>query len=187
MAEEQDEGLDLGFVAPAGTTGTTGEDADVLGQLLDSADDPDSQREELSDQDLRSLDLEFQDVARLDAQVKEAEQVVKRLKQRRDDAKARMLEAMELQGTSQFRSGEGLGSCYVQERFDTVVEDEEAFRAYVMEHAPHLLSVHSQTRNRFIREEYRDRGVDPESDEFPPGIVVKPRRMLAVRGAKAKK
>lgn len=183
MADERDEVADLGFIAPP----STGEDADVLGQLLDSTDDPDSQRKALSDAELRSLDLEFQDVARLDAEVKDLERRLSEKKQERDVAKSRMLEAMELQGTSQFRSGEGLGSCYVQERFDTQLEDQDAFMEYMLQHHPHLLTVHSQTRNRFIREEFRDKGVDPESGDFPPGIIVKPRKMLAVRGAKAKK
>lgn len=172
----------LGFDLPESAS-----DSDVLGELLSTMDDPDSQRAELSDADLGSLEDEFDSVALLNERKKELESQLRDVSKELEAAKGRMLEAMKLQGTSQFRGGQGQGSCYVQERFDTQVEDPDAFMRWVQTEHPELLTVHAQTRNKFIREEYRDKGVDPESDGFPPGVKVTPREVLAVRGARAKK
>lgn len=181
MADER--ATELGFTLPE----TSGDDADVLDSLLSTEDDPDSQREELSNEELGSLQDEFDRVARLDRKRKAMEDALSDMKRDLQAAKDRMLQVMKQQGTSQFKSGDGLGSCYVQERFDTTVDDPDAFLGWVRQECPELLTVHSQTRNSFIRREFRDKGVDPESDEFPPGIKVTPREQLAIRGAKPRK
>ncbi len=167
---------------------SAGTDKDVLGALLSTEeDDPDAQmREQLSDADIGNLDEEFQTVALLTKKRDELDRKLKQVKQDLQAAKNRMMDSMEAQGTNQFRSGAGLGSCYLQERFDTTLEDPDLFLDWIKARHPELLSVHSQTRNRFIREEYRDKGVDPGADEFPPGVAVTPRKQLAVRGAKVK-
>jgi hypothetical protein len=141
----------------------------------------------VSDADLGSMESEFQVVALLTERKKELERQVSEVSAQLEAAKERMLAVMEAHGTTQFRSGAGLGSCFTQERFDTTVEDPGAFVAWVQERHPELLTVNSQTRNRFIREEFRDKGVAPDSDAFPPGVKVTPRTQLAVRGARPQK
>lgn len=164
-----------------------GDEADVLAALLSPEDDDVEAPIPLDDASLRSLEEEFGDVARLNEQKARQEKVLKDTKRELAAAKARMHRAMELQGTKQFRSTEGLGSCYFEERYDTTIVDDAAFSEWVREHHPELLTVHSQTRNRLIRTEFRDKGVAPDSPDFPPGIAVTPRPGLGVRGAKARK
>ena len=171
----------LGFAIPT----ARGEDRDVLAALLGTADDAAAQqRDQLSDADLGSMESEFQVVAVLSDRKKDLEAELKEISSQLDAAKERMRAVMDAHGTTQFRSGAGLGSCFVQERFDTTLEDPAAFVAWISERHPELLTVNSQTRNRLIREEYRDKGVAPDSEEFPPGIKVTPRPQLAVRGAR---
>lgn len=183
MASERE--FDFGALIEEAETGA--DEVDVLAALLaPETDDPEAERRELSDEDLRSLEEEFDDVARLDAKKHAQEKALDATKRELAAAKERMYRAMELQGTNQFRSSQGLGSCYMQERFDTTVEDEKAFIAWIQEHHPELLSLNYQTRNRLIREEFRDKGVAADAPSFPPGIKVTPRPQLAVRGARPK-
>lgn len=179
--------FDFGALVEEAEAGA-GADRDVLGALLDATDDdPDAERRQaLADADITDLGSEFDTIAALTRRRDELQGRLDEVKRDLEAAKGRMLDAMETQGTSQFRSAEGLGSCYVQERFDTTLDDPDAFMEWVKERAPELLSVNAQTRNKYVRVEFRDKGVDPDSGEFPPGVKVTPRKQLAVRGAKAK-
>lgn len=183
---ELDEALGDMFkgLAPAGPDKPA---TDLLTQLLESSDADDPNAITLDAEELGALEEEFENVARL-KETKEA------LKAKLDVASAtyeaargRMLSAMKLQGTKQFRGADGQGSCSIQERFDTKVTDPVEFMAWVQENHPELLTVNSQTRSGFIRKEYKDKGVPPEADEFPPGIEPSTREVLQVRGARTKK
>jgi hypothetical protein len=158
--------------------------SEILAQILDGTnDDPDAV--EADEGDLANLQGEFDSVARLTDRKKVLEAELSSVKQALAAQKDRMIDAMEKQGTKQFRSAAGDGSCTITERFDTKVNDDGAFIEWVQETHPELLTVNSQRRNKFIRENFRDQGIDPESDEFPPGIEVSPRRGLMVRDVKA--
>lgn len=160
------------------------EQPDVLDQLLHGEEDA---GQELSDEDLGSLEEEFDAVARLTKERDRLEAHLAEVKRDLAGQKDRMLRAMKAQGTRQFRSGSGVGQCYVQDNYSTAVEDPEAFMEWVRENHPEMLSVHSQTRTSFIRKEYRDKGVAVDSDTFPPGIAVKEYESLQVRDVKPKK
>ena len=58
--------------------------------------------------------------------------------------------------------------------------------AWVKETHPELLTVHSQNRTKFIRENFRDQGVPEDDARFPPGVKVTAREQLMVRGVKLK-
>lgn len=157
---------------------------EILAQMLDGTND-DTDAVEADEGDLANLQAEFDSVARLTERKKQLDAELTSVKQALQAQKLRMMDAMEAQGTKQFRSAAGDGSCTVTERYDTGVTDSQAFMTWVTEAHPELLTVNSQARNKFIRENFRDQGIDPESDEFPPGIEVSPRRGLMVRDVKA--
>ena len=159
--------------------------SEILTQLLDGAND-DVDSVEADEGDLANLQEEFDSVARLTDEKKRIEAKLSSVKQALAAQKDRMMNAMEAQGTKQFRSAVGDGSCTVTERYDTALTDAQAFMTWVQETHPELLTVNSQARNKFIRENFRDQGIAVESDEFPPGIDVTPRRGLMVRDVKAK-
>lgn len=157
--------------------------SDVLEALLHgSTDDDDAVEADAGE--LANLQSEFDAVAALTRRKQELESELSKVSQALEAQKGRMLEAMEAQGTRQFRSVTGDGACTITERFDTTLDDPQAFISWVKEAHPDLLTVHSQTRNKFIREEYRDQGIAPDSPEFPPGVVVTPRRGLMVRNVR---
>jgi hypothetical protein len=184
VAEQEVSLEDLGFAGVAGVSS----DRDVLAELLAGTDDPVAeQREKIDDSDAASLAENFRTVAALTKRKAELEEQLDRVSKALTAAKWRQLEMMETQGTTQFRDSSGQGSCFVQERFDTEVTDPDAFQAWADERHPELFSINSQTRNKFIRENYRDKGVAPDSPDFPPGIKVSPQKQLAVRGARPKK
>lgn len=158
--------------------------ADILRQMLEGETD-DLDAVEPDEGDLLNLQAEFDTVARLTQRKRELEGELQQISQALEAQKLRMLDAMEAQGTKQFRSMLGDGSCTITERFDTAVTNQQEFLGWVQEAHPELLTVNAQTRNKFIRENYRDQGVDPSSPEFPPGIEVSPRRGLMVRDVRA--
>lgn len=160
--------------------------SEILAQILDGTnDDPDAV--EADEGDLANLQTEFDTVALLTEKKRKLEAQLDNVKKSLEAQKQRMMNAMEAQGTKQFRSALGDGSCTITERYDTVVTDPQSFIDWVQEAHPELLTVNSQVRNKFIRENFRDMGIDPESPEFPPGVQASPRRGLMVRDVKAKK
>lgn len=172
---------DLGFVAPA-KLGEDHETPDVFTQLLEGSED-DERAVEPTDDDLGTLEEEWQRlVAAREAHDRAAERE-KVTKAALTAQKERMAAAMERQGTKQFRGSDG-GLCTVATTYTTAVEDEDAFLDWVRESHPELLSVHSQRRTKFIREEYRDRGVPEDDPSFPPGLKVGTIDTLQVRGAR---
>lgn len=172
-----------GFANQADASQST--QAGVLSQLLEGADD-DAEAVEPDAGDLGALQQEFETVARLTLRKKELERELSEVSKALTAQKDRMQQAMEGQGTQQFRGADG-ASCNFQTRFDTVVEDPEAFMEWVQERHQELLTVNSQTRTKFIRENYRDQGVDPDSPEFPPGLKTTERTTLVVRGVRVAK
>lgn len=167
-------------IAKIGPDAVPGDGSEILTQILDATND-DIDAVEADEGDLANLQEEFDTVARLTERKKELDAELSTVKQALAAQKDRMLNAMEAQGTKQFRSAVGDGSCTASERYDTTVTDAQSFLSWVQEAHPELLSVNSQARNKFIRENFRDRGIPIESDEFPPGIQVTPRRNLMVR------
>ncbi len=184
-ANEVDPDLAAQFsVAPIGEAASD-DSGDVLGQLLGNAPSADADDGvELDTGELGALQEEFDAVAALTLRKKQLEAELGEVSKALTAQKDRMLGAMTLQGTKQFSSALGPGACSRSERYDTTLSDVDAFIDWVKESHPELLTVNNQTRNRFIREQYRDQGI-PEGDErFPPGITVTPREQLVVRGVK---
>lgn len=160
---------------------------DVLSQLLESTDADDPEAVVLDEQELGLLQDEFDALARLKERKDALEEQLDGVKKAYEAQRGRMLSAMKLQGTKQFRGADGQGGCTIQVRYETKVTDPEAFMEWVKEQHPELLTVNTNTRSSFIRKEFRDKGVPAEADEFPPGIEAKERDVLALTGAKSKK
>lgn len=175
-------GNDFGFVAPT----PVGEDKqlDLFDQLLDGTND-DEQAHEATDEELGTLEDEFQKLSELKLKKERLEKIADAAKKEYTAMRDRMLGAMEGQGTKQFKGASG-GAAIAVEQYTTTIQDEAAFLEWVREHHPELLSVNAQTRTKFIRENYRDRGVPEDSPEFPPGLTGGTLKTLQVRGVKLK-
>jgi hypothetical protein len=91
---------------------------------------------------------------------------------------------MVVQGTRQFRGTEDDGSCTVATAYDTKVTDPVSFMDWCMAQATELLTVNAQTRTKFIRENFKDKGIPVDSEDFPPGIEASEREFLQVRGVR---
>lgn len=175
----------LGFVAPAALSEAATE-ADPFAQLMDTSVD-DQQATEVDPADAAVLDDVFRDVVACTRRKDEIDAELSVAKKNLTGAKERMAAVMERQGTKQFRALDGDGSCTITETYATTIDDVDAWMGWVQENASELLTVHSQTRTKYVRENFRDKGVPVDSDAFPPGITVKPIPGLMVRGAKAPK
>lgn len=176
MAEQQ---IDFGFVAPAAVAGPTVDPLEEIARGVDSVPT-------LDEHALGTLEEEFRVLAALrersDDLARQAEEARKAYGAQRD----RMLAAMEAQGTRQFRGADGT-ACTIAEQYTTSVEDEATFLEWVKVAHPELLSVHSATRTKFVREEYRDKGVPETDPTFPPGLKPGTLRTLMVRGIRKSK
>jgi hypothetical protein len=171
---------ELGFVPVVPID--SGEKTSVFSQLLSGTED-DERAVEPTDDDLGTLEQEWQKLCSLKESRDAAEARLKELKRSFNDQKLRMADAMERQGTKQFRGAAG-GGCTITETYTTVLADEVAFMGWVKETHPELLTVHSQTRTKFIRENYRDEGVPEDDPSFPPGLKPGVLAGLQVRGAR---
>ena len=171
-------------IQPTGGEATNETAGDVLTTLLESSGD-DEEATEADSGELANLQGEFDSVAVLNRKKQALEAELKLVSSALQAQKERMMDAMEAQGTKQFRSVTGEGSCTVTERYDTTLNDPQQFIDWVKESHPELLVVHSQTRNKFIRENYRDEGIAADDPSFPPGVDVTPRRGLMVRGTRS--
>jgi hypothetical protein len=117
-----------------------------------------------------------------------------RLKQRHSEAsgeyeaqRGRMMRAMEAQGTKQFKSAAvEKGSCHFNSSYGVSIADHTEFIPWVKEHAEELLSVNSRTLTKYIREQFKNRGVPPEDPSFPPGLKVSEHDTLTVSVPKEK-
>lgn len=176
MAEQ----LDFGFVAPAAVPQP--EQQDPLDAILSEGD---ATGAELDEQALGTLEEEFRVLAALKERAEALEKQGEDARKAYNAQRERMLRAMDAQGTRQFRGADGT-ACTVTEQYTTSVEDPSAFLAWVLVAHPELVSVHSQTRTKFVREEYRDKGVPETDPTFPPGLKAGTLRTLSVRGTKKK-
>ncbi len=185
MSKKQDEVVDLGLVAPtvAETEVSEPKQQDLFAQLTQGTED-DEAAVELSDEELGSLGDEYTKVALLKRRKDKLEKQLKLVSSEYEAARGRMLNAMTLQGTSQFKGTDDDGACSVGNRYSTKVADEDAFIRWVMANEPTLLTVNAQTRTKYIRENYKDKGVPVDADEFPPGITAEEQPYLSVRGVR---
>lgn len=186
MSKQKDEVVDLGLVAPPGSSNDkagTDVPVDLFDQLTAGTED-DEAAVELTDADLGSLGEEYRVVAELTRKKKRLEKQVKQVSAELESARGRMQNAMTLQGTKQFKGTDDDGACSVGTRYSTKVEDPEAFISWVMSNCPELLTVNAQSRTRYIREEFKDKGVPTDSDLFPPGIHAEEEPFLQVRGVR---
>lgn len=187
MSKQKDEVVDLDLVAPAQAEGEEQEEPkqlDLFDQLVgdDAADD--EAAVELGDEELGSLAEEYRLVAELTRKKRKLEKDLSGVSKELTAAKERMQNAMKLQGTRQFKGTDDDGACSVGTRYNTRVVDEEAFISFVMSHDPSLLTVNSQTRTKYVRENFRDKGIPADADEFPPGIEAEEEEFLQVRGVR---
>lgn len=172
---------DLGFV-PIAEIGEGVEKKDVFTELLGGSED-DAQAVEPTDDDRGTLEDEWRRLVDLREASGEAEEKAATAKRAYNDQKQRMADAMERQGTKQFRGADG-GGCSATETYTTTLEDPAAFMAWIQETHPEMLVVHSATRTKFIRENYRDLGVPEDDPSFPPGLKSGTMSGLQVRGAR---
>jgi hypothetical protein len=177
--KKEELGEDLGFVEPVSPCTAPGASPDPFDQLAEAARDQ-AETDEAEEESFGSLEEEFQVLSELRRERDRAER-------RKTDAEKlyqaqayRMLRAMEAQGTRQFKSGASGGSCYVQDRYVTQVVDDKAFMDWVQAQAPELLTVNAQRRTKFVREEFRDKGVPVDDGSFPDGIETREESALRV-------
>lgn len=187
MTDQEVDLEDLGFDLPA----VAGEGAtkDVLAALLSDVEDDEfaRDRERLADADVRALDVEFAHLVDLRDRAKALKTKLKEANLLVEAAKARVMAAMDMQGTRQFNSTAGLGGAVLGKKFQTKVTDPAAFAQWAIETQPEVITIHAQTRNRIIREQFEDRGIGPGHAEFPPGLDAKEvttLRVLKARGSK---
>jgi len=169
---------DLGFVAPAPMGDA--EPADIFDQLLEGTTD-DERAVEPTDDDLGTLEEEWHRLCVMREASDAAEERAKETRAAYVAQRERMMSAMRRQGTKQFRGANGQ-ACSIAEIYTTSLEDEAKFMGWVKETHPELLTVHSKSRTKFIREQYRDRGVAIDDPSFPPGLKVGTVDNLTVRG-----
>jgi hypothetical protein len=182
---KQDKVVDLGLVAPTvKPEGEKPQQLDLFDALMGSTTADDEAAVELTDEDLGSLGDEYRVVAELTRKKRKLEAEVKQVGAELVAARARMQNAMTLQGTKQFKGTDDDGACSVGTRYVTRVTDVEAFISWVMSTNPSLLTVNAQSRTKFIREEFKDKGVPADADEFPPGIEAEEEPYLSVRGVR---
>lgn len=174
--KQADADLTMGFVAPAALDEET-KPANAFDALLGGGDET----TELDDKALGALDDEFRVLAQLKAEESRLDARLSEVKRDLAAQRQRMLDAMELQGTKQFRGAQDEGSCHIAEEYTTTLENPQRFMDWVKEQAPELLTVNSRSRTSFIRREYRDKGVPVDSDTFPPGVSADVRKVLRLR------
>lgn len=172
----------LGFTAPVDPT--AGEAGAVFDQLLAGTED-DDQAVELTEEEQINLGENYRVVANLTRRKKKLEAKLAAASAALTEAKQNMQSAMVVQGTKQFKGAEDDGSCTVATQYTTKVTDPTTFRNWVMATAPELLDVASQRRTKFVRENYKDKGIPVDSEAFPPGIEASEREFLQVRGVKS--
>lgn len=177
---------DLGFVAPAvpGEAAEAAEQARELDPLAELLGPDLAVPDEPPADEMGSLEEEFQRLAAL-RDLRDALQARKSEVEKRYAAQVeRMLQAMQDQGTRQFRSATGLGSCSIGDRYRAKIADRDAFMRWVQREAPELLTVHSQTLTKFVREEFRDKGVAEDNETFPAGVECEVVPSLSLRRSK---
>jgi len=163
---------------------------DPLDILLDVAGNDDPAAVEIDEGDFRALEEEWAVLVRLRERKERLEGLADKAKIDYNLQRERMRRAMEAQGTRQFASAEGRGAGSLKREYRTRVVDDAAFAAWVAERHPELLSVNSQRRDSFVRDEYRDKGIAPTLEdgspnpEFPPGLTVIEQDTLSVRGTR---
>ena len=172
----------MGFVVPADPNIRDG--ANVFDQLLTGTED-DDQAVELTEEEQINLGENYRVVANLTRRKRELEAKLKTVSVALTEAKVGMQSAMVVQGTKQFKGAQDDGSCTVATAYNTAVTDPQAFLNWAMASAPELLSVNAQVRTKYVRENFKDKGIPVDSEDFPPGIEASEREFLQVRGVKS--
>ena len=174
---------DLGFLEPEVLPGIDAPEAgpDPFKQLEAPAEEP--------------LEEECQAEAEAFDSLEEEYRLLASLRKRRDELKAqhgeasgdyeaqrgRMMRAMTAQGTKQFKSTTvEKGSCHFNSGYGVKIMDPSTFIPWVRDHAEELLSVNARTLTKFVREQFKNRGVPPDDPSFPPGIEAKEHDTLTV-------
>lgn len=155
----------------------------ALDVLLDLGND-DPAASEIDESDFHALEEEWDLLVRLKARSDKLADLADKAKIDYNLQRDRMKRAMEAQGTRQFSSSEGRGAGSLAREYRTSIEDPEAFMGWVNANHPELLTVNSQTRDSFVRNQFRDKGVAPDDPSFPPGIRVIEQEVLRVRNVR---
>lgn len=179
---------DFGFIAPEVLSDVPQPEAapDPFQQLMAPAEEPEETPEEEAET-FESLEEEYRILASL-------KRKRDRLKAEHSEAsndyeaqRGRMMRAMRAQGTKQFKSTTvEKGSCYFNGAYGVKIVDPSTFIPWVKEHAEELLSVNSRTLTKYVREEFKNRGVPTDDPSFPPGIEAKEHDTLTVSVPKEK-
>jgi len=182
MAEELSDDDALAAFATGGNAAPpTGGQPDIFDLIKQEAEAP---AEVVDEQGFGTLEQEWSRLRELRDRKDRADAIAKDASKAVEAQKFRLLNAMKLQGTTQFRGEDG-GLAVVATEYTTALDDPEIFRRWVFETHPELLDVNSRTRTKFIRENFRDKGVP--IDELPPGLRAGERELLQVRGIKPTK
>lgn len=176
-----------GFVAPsmpeeAAEAAQAAHELDPFAELLGG----DLALPDATPDEMGTLEAEFRRLAEL-RRLRDAVTARKSEVEARYQAQAeRMLQAMQDQGTRQFRSAAGGGSVSISERYRAKVVERDGLMRWVQANAPELLTVNSQTLTKFVREEYRDNGIPEDDERFPAGVECEVQPTLSFRANRSK-
>lgn len=189
MAETRD---DFGFVAPTQAPGAENlppakkqaPAKDPFAELAKAAEKPKDEAE--AAEVFESLEGEFEVLAGLRRKRDQTKREASDASASYEAQRWRMGRALESQGTKQFKSAQGLGACSRSEQYTAKIIDPATFVDWCAAEHPELLTVNSQTLTRFVREEYRDKGVPLDDPSFPPGVETGERPNVTVTIPKPK-
>ena len=177
---------DLGFIAPEVLPGIDAPEAaepasDPFKQLEAPAETPTEPQEEAEAEVFDSLEDEYRTLASLRKQRDKLKEKHSEASNDYEAQRGRMMRAMAAQGTKQFKSTTvEKGSCHFNSGYGVKITDPSTFIPWVKEQAEELLSVNARTLTKFIREQFKNRGVPVDDPSFPPGIEAKEHDTLTV-------
>lgn len=192
MSEENDFGFVVPGQAPGAEEAPKAEKAkqpeakDPFAELTKRAAKTEAEEAE-AEEAYESLEAEFERLASLRRRRDEAKAVASDASADYEAQRWRMGRALEAQGTKQFKSAQGLGSASRSEQYTAKIVDPATFIPWAKSNCPEILTVNSQTLVRFVRENFRDKGVPLDDASFPPGIETGERANVTVTIPKPKK
>lgn len=180
MADEETQ--NLGFVVPEmppgmAEAGEPAADADPFEQLEEALEQPEETPEDEEGpegEEFQNLEEEYRVLAALKREVERRKASHSEAVSEYEAHRKRMMRAMKAQGTRQFRStAMERGACHFKGVYSAKIKDPSLFIPWAKQNCEEILTVNAQTLSSHIRRHYRDRGVPPGDESFPPGLEVK--------------
>lgn len=177
---------DLGFVAPeilpgAAAAAEVEPEADPFEELEAEAPEPTEEEEAVEGETFSNLEEEYRTLASLKKRRDELKDAHSQASAEYEAQRGRMMRAMKAQGTKQFKSTLlEKGACHFSSAYQVKIKDPTDFIPWVKKHAEELLSVNSRTLGKYVRVNYKNKGVPIDDPSFPPGLEVSEHDTLTV-------